>query len=283
MLGCLVPAKAIMDVPFKEVNFGEEHQLADEDLFIGGDTKAFIRTAEFPVPTKKKFFQTVRAFYEAVLHKMFACFPIDSQLLKDLRILDPGSRMERSPDTGCPGSLYDAESVDGAPTVNLGHQKEKPVTEASGIREERMKSWDDQHGLVDWSTLLDLHESAEDPEDTTEMSHDRQGEGITDLTMDDTERMEDVLKQTTAELGHLRNKALDTQLSQEAFQKNEDKTKFYTGIHNFLVLMQIWPTLGPNRHKGIRSWPSSGPDEKKTDPCRYWPVVPKDTGPSPLR
>lgn len=57
MLGCLVPAKAIMDVPLEEVNFGEGHQLADEDLFIGGDTKAFIRTAEFPVPTKNKFFQ----------------------------------------------------------------------------------------------------------------------------------------------------------------------------------------------------------------------------------
>lgn len=40
--------------------------------------------------------------------------------------------------------------------------------------------------------------------------------------MDDIERMEDVLKQTTTELGDLRNKALDTQLSQESFQKNED-------------------------------------------------------------
>ncbi|CAM4659164.1 unnamed protein product [Leuciscus chuanchicus] len=36
-------------------------------------------------------------------------------------------------------------------------------------------------------------------------------------------------------------------------------------------LDQIWPTLGPNRLKGIRSWPSSGPDEKKTDRARYWP------------
>ncbi|XDV31562.1 hypothetical protein PO909_002553 [Leuciscus waleckii] len=79
---------------------------------------------------------------------------------------------------GCPGSLYDAESVDGAPTVNLSHQKEKPVTEASGIREERMKSWDDQHRHAGGAeALLDLHESAEDPDDTTEMSHDRQGEG----------------------------------------------------------------------------------------------------------
>ena len=46
-----------MDVPLKEVNFGEGHQLADEDLFIGADTKEFIRAAEFRVSTKNKFFQ----------------------------------------------------------------------------------------------------------------------------------------------------------------------------------------------------------------------------------
>ncbi|CAM4558259.1 unnamed protein product [Leuciscus chuanchicus] len=104
---------------------------------------------------------------------------------------------------GCPGSLYDAESVDGAPTVNLSHQKEKPVTEASGIREERMKSWDDQHRHAGGAeALLDLHESAEDPDDTTEMSHDRQDAGCqTDLTMDDTERMEDILKANHSRAG----------------------------------------------------------------------------------
>jgi len=63
--------------------------------------------------------------------------------------------------------------------------------------------------------------------------------------MDDIERMEDVLKQTTTELGDLRHKALDTQLSQESFQKNEDKTKFYTGLPNFLVLMQVFQLCEP--------------------------------------
>lgn len=58
----------------------------------------------------------------------------------------------------------------------------------------------------------------------------------TELTMDDIEKMEDVLRQNTAELVDLRSKALDTQFSQEAFEKNEDKTKFYTGLPNFLVL-----------------------------------------------
>lgn len=38
--------------------------------------------------------------------------------------------------------------------------------------------------------------------------------------MDDIEKMEDVLRQNTAELVDLRSKALDTQFSQEAFEKN---------------------------------------------------------------
>lgn len=52
--------------------------------------------------------------------------------------------------------------------------------------------------------------------------------------MDDIEKMEDVLRQNTTELVDLRSKALDTQFSQESFEKNEDKTKFYTGLPNFL-------------------------------------------------
>jgi len=56
-------------------------------------------------------YRTVRAFYEAVLRKMFACFPLDSQLLKDLRILDPGSRMEISPDTGRDNMFLYGKSV----------------------------------------------------------------------------------------------------------------------------------------------------------------------------
>lgn len=60
--------------------------------------------------------------------------------------------------------------------------------------------------------------------------------------MDDIEKMEDVLGQITTELGDLRTKALDTQFTQE---KNEDKTKFYTGLPNFLVLMQIFELCEP--------------------------------------
>ncbi|KAK0151912.1 hypothetical protein N1851_006716 [Merluccius polli] len=67
----------------------------------------------------------------------------------------------------------------------------------------------------------------------------------TELTMDDIEKMEDVLRQNTTELGDLRTKALDTQFNQESFEKNEEKTKFYTGLPNFLVLIQIFELCEP--------------------------------------
>ncbi|KAL1279245.1 hypothetical protein QQF64_025918 [Cirrhinus molitorella] len=117
------------------------------------------------------------------------------------------------------------------------------MSESSRKRTERMKSRDDQQKHAEAAEVLqDIPEAAEktEQEDNREMLHDHQdAECQTDLSMDDIERMEDVLKHTTAELGDLRTKALDTPFSKESFQKNEDLTKFYTGLPNFLVLMQI--------------------------------------------
>ena len=63
--------------------------------------------------------------------------------------------------------------------------------------------------------------------------------------MDDIERMEEGLKNMTVEISELRAKTLDTEFTQEAFQKNEDKTKFYTGLPNFLILMQMFDLCEP--------------------------------------
>nr|XP_055075693.1 uncharacterized protein LOC129455070 isoform X2 [Misgurnus anguillicaudatus] len=100
ILGYLIPARAIVGVPLREVEYGEGHQLADEDLFIGADTKTFMKSAEFPVSAEKKIFQTVRSFYEAVLKKMFSSFPFDNPLLRDLKVLDPAARLNITPGTG---------------------------------------------------------------------------------------------------------------------------------------------------------------------------------------
>ncbi|XP_059367570.1 uncharacterized protein LOC132106005 [Carassius carassius] len=100
ILSYLIPARAIMGVPLREVEYGEGHQLADEDLFIGADANTFMRSAELPVSAEKKIFQTVRSFYEAVLKKMFSSFPLDHPLLRDLKVLDPAARLNITPGTG---------------------------------------------------------------------------------------------------------------------------------------------------------------------------------------
>lgn len=40
-------------------------------------------------------------------------------------------------------------------------------------------------------------------------------------------------------------KSKDIQLNKDAFEGNDDKTKFYTGLPNFLVLMQVFELYEP--------------------------------------
>ncbi|XP_034079283.1 uncharacterized protein LOC117550834 [Gymnodraco acuticeps] len=161
---------------------------------------------------------------------------------------------------GCPSALGDVESVDWAPTVSLGyHTTSKPRSEASLRREQRMELKEDQQRQSECAeALLDLLQTTESPEptqppsdspqpeDTSGILNDQQDAGCqTDLTMEDIERMEDVLRQNTTELGDLRTKALDTKFNQESFENNEEKTKFYTGLPNFLVLLQVFQLCEP--------------------------------------
>lgn len=64
--------------------------------------------------------------------------------------------------------------------------------------------------------------------------------------MDDLEKMEEVLRENMVELGNLRTKALDSKFTQQSFENNEEKTRFYTGLPNFLVLMQIFRLCEPD-------------------------------------
>ncbi|XP_054601663.1 uncharacterized protein [Nothobranchius furzeri] len=97
ILGYLIPARAIVGIPLREVEYGQGLQLADEELFIGADTKAFMKSVELPMSTEKKIFQSVRRFYEAALQKMFSSFPLDHTLLRDLKVLDPAARLDIPP------------------------------------------------------------------------------------------------------------------------------------------------------------------------------------------
>ncbi|KAL7408365.1 hypothetical protein ABVT39_022260 [Epinephelus coioides] len=111
---------------------------------------------------------------------------------------------------------------------------------------------DQQRWLECAEAMLDLQQTAESPgmspdlKQTAENSEpmqpadNPQSEGIsgngtlndqgyadagcqTELTMDDIEKMEDVLRQNTTELGDLRTKALDTKFNQESFEKKKQR------------------------------------------------------------
>ncbi|KAK5599796.1 hypothetical protein CRENBAI_015612 [Crenichthys baileyi] len=100
ILGFLIPTRDIVGVPLKEVEYGEGHQLAEEELFIEAETKAFMARTELPVSAEKKIFQSVRRFYQGMLQKMFSSFPLDRPLLKDMNVLDPAARLDITPGTG---------------------------------------------------------------------------------------------------------------------------------------------------------------------------------------
>ncbi|MEQ2206617.1 hypothetical protein XENOCAPTIV_000659, partial [Xenoophorus captivus] len=100
ILGFLIPARAIVGVPLKEVEYREGHQLADEELFIGAQQKAFMARTELPVSAENKIFQSVRRLYEAVLQKMSSSFPLDHPLLRDMKVLDPAACLDITPGTG---------------------------------------------------------------------------------------------------------------------------------------------------------------------------------------
>lgn len=62
-LGYLVPAMAIMDIPLKEIQYGKENQLADEDLFTGTATKELIRNEDLTPTMERRFFQWVHCCF----------------------------------------------------------------------------------------------------------------------------------------------------------------------------------------------------------------------------
>lgn len=64
--------------------------------------------------------------------------------------------------------------------------------------------------------------------------------------MDALEKMEDAFNQATVKLSNLRVKAVDTEFTQKSFETNQEKARFYTGLPNFLVLMQVFNLCEPD-------------------------------------
>ena len=56
-LGYILPARSIVNIPVREVSLSQEHQLTNEDLFIGAEARAFLEKEELPSITMTKIYR----------------------------------------------------------------------------------------------------------------------------------------------------------------------------------------------------------------------------------
>ncbi|CAL9689341.1 unnamed protein product [Knipowitschia caucasica] len=159
---------------------------------------------------------------------------------------------------GRPSNLYDESDIDWAPTRSLGHEKVKqPTAETLGrdelhSRDEKRKRSECAEALAEFHKLMRFDtseiQSPDIPEDGETNAAQDVCPGVacqTDLTGEDIVSMEQELNKLNCEHYELQSKALDTAISKESFEKSNDKTKFYTGLPNFLVLMQVFSLCEP--------------------------------------
>lgn len=72
------------------------HQKLDEDLVIGAKTKAYLGESNISEEVKKKFFHSVRKFYEAACTYAVKSLPLTSDILSHAEIADPSLRAQVS-------------------------------------------------------------------------------------------------------------------------------------------------------------------------------------------
>ena len=66
--------------------------------------------------------------------------------------------------------------------------------------------------------------------------------------MEDMEKEARFMQNCTLELNQLKLQLLNVQISEQAFRENNDKTKFYTGIANFVLLTNVYNLVSLSIH-----------------------------------
>ncbi|XP_028403929.1 uncharacterized protein LOC114526517 [Dendronephthya gigantea] len=67
----------------------------------------------------------------------------------------------------------------------------------------------------------------------------------TDISGDDLDALQKEVESMKNDLNDMRSKALESAFSKQSFEASPDKTKFYTGLPNYLVLMQVFGLCEP--------------------------------------
>lgn len=159
---------------------------------------------------------------------------------------------------GRPSDLYDIQNDDWAPTLKLGHNKQQTITSGSDGAQQNeqttMENNNEQQQITDHADSrpqqLEPEEKAQqlpcavvdpvvfDDEPTFDINNEISCQ--TDLIISDVNGIEQDDQNLRSELYELRSKAMNSKLNEQSFKDNEEKVKYYTGLPNFLVLMQVF-------------------------------------------
>ena len=76
-----------------------DNQLSNDSLAVGTQTLLFLSEMEDDIEgtmMERRFFDSVRLFYETTVSKMLAKFPFKDKTISDLSILDPRNHVKNS-------------------------------------------------------------------------------------------------------------------------------------------------------------------------------------------
>ena len=168
--------------------------------------------------------------------------------------------------TGKPSQLFEENNTDWAPSLKLGHSKFTTNVKSSEKREKRRKNRElnrsqniksqkqlfpkspyqsttepnEEISATDFVQFEDAHQTK------TKISESTGNNGCqTDLTGEDISSMKQELERSTKEICDLKQEVLSKSLTREAFENDEDKVHFYTGLPNFVTLLTIFNLLEP--------------------------------------
>ncbi|XP_014669650.1 PREDICTED: uncharacterized protein LOC106810726 isoform X2 [Priapulus caudatus] len=161
---------------------------------------------------------------------------------------------------GKPAKLYDKTNPDWAPTQKLGHDKIRTITHLAVSRRDRSNERYAKKAKLEAAEVLVTLNAVEFSDSVLSDLPDPNNENIpekhrevgcqTELTGLQISELEQCNRDMTCELVEMKKKILEADLTEASFKNNDEKTKFYTGLTNFLVLQQIMSMCGGFIHSG---------------------------------
>lgn len=94
--------------------------------------------------------------------------------------------------------------------------------------------------------------SSNDGENLDELQHNNENEKAcqTELSMHQICDMEVCIQNMTSELADLKQDLVQVELYEASFKENEEKTRFYTGLPSFFIVMKVFELCSPHIFSG---------------------------------